>query len=67
MTVDTYNKYNTPQYRGKHEKQWYNVWRVWGPGGPQEEIRVYGRQEAKEAIAGMWDAEIRNERGEVVA
>jgi hypothetical protein len=67
MTVDTYNKYNTPQYRGKHEKQWYNVYRVLGPAGPEEEIRVYGRQEALNAILGCWDYEVRNERGEVVA
>ncbi len=40
MTVDTYNKYNTPQYRGKHEKQWYNVYRVLGPAGPEENIRI---------------------------
>lgn len=45
-------------YVGKHAKKWYRVWRVLGPGGPQEEINIFGKQEAEALCEGCWDWEI---------
>lgn len=46
---------NDGTYKGKHEKRWYTVWRVLGPGGPEETIQVFGRDEAIKATLGCWD------------
>ena len=67
MTKDSYNKYHSrPQYVGRHEKKWYNVWRVLGPAGPEERFPVYGLDEAREAIKGCWDYEVTTTNMEVV-
>ena len=67
MTKETWNKYHpTAKYVGKHEKQWYNVWRVLGPAGPEQRFPVYGRDDAKEAVRGCWDWEVTTMTGEIV-
>lgn len=54
-------------YQGKHEKRWYMVWRVLGPAGPEEKIKVYGREAARQAVIGCWDWVVRDfETGEEV-
>ena len=47
-----------PNYIPKHAAQWYNVWRVLGPAGPQEIVPAYGLDEARRLTVGCWDAEI---------
>lgn len=73
MTKEAFNKYhNIPsvnpvsEYKGKHEKQWYNVWRVIGPAGPQERFCVYGMDAVKKSILGCWDWEVTDEKGALV-
>ena len=63
----TKEEYVSNVYIGKHEKHKYKVWRVLGPGGPQEEIIVNGKEELKDSIAHTWDYEITDlTTGEVV-
>ena len=59
-------KETEPKYKSKHEKKWYNVWRVLGPAGPQEVLPAFGLGEAKELIKGCWDWEVTTETGEIV-
>ena len=63
----TREDYVSKVYIGKHQKHEYKVWRVLGPGGPQEEIIVNGKEELKDSITGTWDYEITDlTTGEVV-
>lgn len=66
MTRETYEKYHNSDYVGKHEKQWYNVYRVLGPAGPEERFPVYGKDEAKRMIAYCWDWEVTDTKGDIV-
>ena len=74
MTRNTYEKYHFQRYEGKHESnrttttevnyvpkhaaQWYNVWRVLGPAGPQESMQAYGLEEVRYLISGCHDYEV---------
>jgi len=67
----TYNMYHERPYKendyvGKHEKKWYNVYRVLGPTGPEERFPVLGLDEAKEAAIGCWDWEVTDTNGNVI-
>ena len=67
MTQVTYGQTHGLPYKGKHVKRWYRVWRVFGPGGPQQEIQVLGFDEAKQMCFGCWDWEVTDaETGKVV-
>lgn len=54
------SKYVSEVYKGKHEPHNYKVWRVLGPGGPEETVYVVGKQAAKAAVNGCWDYEVTN-------
>ena len=43
---------------GAVKKPLYNVWRVLGPGGPQETIPAYSLEEAQSLCAGCWDFDV---------
>ena len=64
LLLDMQNEYNKfhfrpgKEYAGKHEKKWYNVYRVVGPAGPEEQFQVYGIDEARKTVQGCWDYEI---------
>jgi len=81
MIKNTYDKYHVIKqgkhesgtiketeslYKPKHMKQWYKVWRVLGPAGPQEVLPAFGLEEAKKLIKGCQDWEVTNMTGEVV-
>lgn len=66
MDRNTYDKFHYEEYKPKHAKQWYNVWRVLGPAGPEERIPVLGIEEAKKAVLGCWDWEVTDTKGELV-
>ena len=57
------NTKHDDSYKGKHEQHEYTVWRVLGPAGPTETVKVKGKEELREALIGTWDAEIRDEKG----
>lgn len=57
MTKEKYK--DTHIYVGKHEPKDYVVWRVLGPAGPEEYFVVTGFDNAKQAIIGCWDWEIK--------
>jgi len=63
MTKETYDKYNKV---GKHEKQWYSVWRVLCPGGPEETVKVYGLDAALRAVIGCWNWQVKDMNGNIV-
>ena len=63
MTKETYDKYNKV---GKHEKKWYSVWRVLGPGGPEDAMSVYGLENAAKYTSGCWDYTVRRPDGTFV-
>lgn len=68
MTRKEYETYVRPeQYAGKHFKKYYNVWRVVGPAGPEEQFSVEGLDKAAEAVYGMWDAEVTDMSGRVIS
>ena len=66
MTQEKYRALNGLDKPGKHEKQWYKVWRVLTSIGPVETLDVYGRQEAYKAVENCWDYEIVNSKGEII-
>lgn len=81
MTRDTYDKYHAlkqgkhesgtikesdPMYKPKHMKQWYMVWRVLGPDGPQEVLPAFGLEKAKELIKGCRNWEVTDMTGEII-
>ena len=68
MTTQTYSAMHGLPYKPKHAKKWYHVWRVLGPGGPEEELDVLGREESRDIVKGCWDWEITDtETGEVIS
>ena len=66
MTKETWDKYNTPEYFGKHEKKHYKVWRVLSTIGPEETIETYGLEETREAVKGCWDYKVTDSNGKVI-
>ena len=77
MTRETWTKHNMPteyigkhaspaEYQGKHAEKLYNVWRVYGPSGPEETIYVLGWDNAKKAVSGCWDYEVTTMEGDIV-
>jgi len=58
MKESIYHKYHDAPYVGKHEKKWYNVHRVLGPGGPSEIIPIYGLDAAKDAVKDIYGYKI---------
>lgn len=67
MTRETYEKHHQGEYTGKHGPKWYNVWRVIGPAGPEEELMVYGIKEAAKAVEGCWDYTVSEMNREIVS
>lgn len=53
--------------RGKHAKQWYNVYRVLGPIGPDDTSKAYGLDEVRQLVTGCWDWEVTDENGNLVS
>lgn len=66
MTKETYNKFCSDNYIGKHEMKQYTIWRVLSAAGPEETFTVIGLNEVYKNILGTWDWEVRDERGNIV-
>lgn len=66
MTKETYSKHHETEHVGKHEKKYYNVWRVLSPVGPEVTETVYGLDAAHKAILGCWDWEVTDMDGNIV-
>ena len=69
MTQEQYRKLHCQtEYIGKHEKkEEYIVWRVLGPAGPIDRIKVSGIHNVREAILGCYDWEVtRADTGELL-
>lgn len=82
MTAATYNKHHArrkdnkhesgifveynPTYIPKHAKKIYRIYRVIGPGGPEETFDVYGIEEARKYILGCLDWEVTDCYGRIV-
>ena len=67
MTKETWDRLHHPtEYVGKHAPKWYNVWRVLGPAGPQQEFLAYGLEEVKKAVKGCWDYEVTTTDGQLI-
>ena len=66
MRQITYLAYHDVTYVGKHEKKWYNVHRVLGPGGPSETIQIYGLDAAKDAVKDIYGYKITTLDGRTV-
>lgn len=66
MTKTEYGKYHDIEHPGRHEKKWYQVWRAKGPAGPEEFLRILGREEAKQAVKGYLYYAITDMNGRVI-
>ena len=68
MTAEGYlrKKHEDKEYKGKHTAKLYSVWRVVGPAGPQERFDIMGFDNAKKAVDGCWDYEVKDMQGRVV-
>lgn len=66
MKESIYHKYHDAPYVGKHEKKWYNVHRVLGPGGPSETVAIFGLEEAKNSVKDIYGCKIVDPNGRTV-